>query len=73
MTEEPPVFPDRPGIGPFVAFGLVAAAAAIGAVWEMSYYAGNSALSGGDLTTTLGIVAALVAFFVWGARAPRNE
>jgi hypothetical protein len=73
MTETPPAFPERPGIGPFLGFGLVAAAAAIGAVWEMSYYAGNSALSAGDLGTTLGIVAALVAFFVWGARAPRNE
>jgi hypothetical protein len=73
MTQATTQFPDRPGIGPFVAFGLVAAAAAIGAVWEMSYYAGNAALSAGDLGTTLGIVAALVAFFVWGVRAPPNE
>jgi len=73
MTVGPSDFPDRRGIGPFAAFGLVAAAAAVGAVWEMSYYAGNAALSAGDLGTTLGIVAALVAFFVWGARAPRNE
>lgn len=73
MTEATSTFPDRTGIGPFLAFGLVAAAAAVGAVWEMSYYAGNSALSAGDLSTTIGIVAALVAFFVWGARAPKNE
>jgi hypothetical protein len=73
VSETPPTFPDRAGIGPFLAFGLVAAAAAVGAVWEMSYYTGNSALSAGDLSTTLGIVAALVAFFVWGARAPKNE
>jgi hypothetical protein len=73
MSGNPAKFPDRRGVTPFVGFGLVAAAAAIGAIWEMSYYAGNSALSAGDLSTTLGIVAALVAFFVWGARAPRNE
>ena len=73
MSATSATFPDRPSIGPFLAFGLVAAAAAIGAVWEMSYYAGNSALSAGDLSTTLGIVAALVAFFVWGTRAQRNE
>jgi hypothetical protein len=60
-------------VGGFDAFGLVAVAAAVGAVWEMSYYAGNSALSAGDLGTTLGIVAALVAFFVGGIRGPRNE
>jgi hypothetical protein len=73
MTGSPPEFRDRPGVGPFLAFGLVAGAAAVGAVWEMSYYAGNSALSAGDLGTTLGIVAALAAFFVWGSRAPSNE
>ena len=61
------------GVGPFAAFGLVAALAAVGAVWEMSYYAGNSVLSAANLGTTLGIVVALVAFFVWGSRAPPNE
>lgn len=72
-TVTPTPVPAEGGVGPFAAFGVAAAAAAIGAVWEMSYYAGNSALSPGDLGTTLGIVAALVAFFVWGSRAPRNE
>ena len=71
VTNSPP--PREGGIWPFAAFGIAAGAAAIGAVWEMSYYAGNSALSPGDLGTTLGIVAAVVAFFVWGSRAPRNE
>ncbi|MGA8303498.1 MAG: hypothetical protein WA691_02045 [Thermoplasmata archaeon] len=70
MTESAPT---TKGIGPFAAFGVAAAVAAVGAVWEMSYFAGNSALSAGDLGTTLGIVAALVAFFVWGSRAPPNE
>jgi hypothetical protein len=64
----------RPGgIGPFAAFGLVAGAAAVGAIWEMSYYAGTPALSPGALGTTIGIVIALVAFFVWGMRAPAND
>jgi hypothetical protein len=70
MTESAPT---AKGLDPFAAFGLAAAVAAIGAVWEMSYFAGNSALSAGDLGTTLGIVVALVAFFVWGSRAPPNE
>ncbi len=61
------------GLSPFTAFGLVAIAAAVGAVYEMSYYAGDSALSPGTLGTTVGIVIALVGFFVWGLRAPPNE
>lgn len=60
-------------ITPFLAFSLVAAAAAIGAVFEESYYATNSALSPGVLGTTVGIVLALLAFFVLGVRAPPNE
>lgn len=68
-----PVGGEARGFTPFAAFGLVAIAAAVGAVWEMSYYAGNSALSEGTLGTTVGIVIALVAFFVWGSRAPPNE
>ncbi len=73
MTDEVPVAPSGGGVGPFAVFGLVAIAAAVGAVWEMSYYAGNSALAPGTLATTVGIVIALVAFFAWGMRAPRNE
>jgi hypothetical protein len=61
------------GVRPFTIFGLAAALAAIGAVWEMAYYAGNSALSPGVLGTVVGIVLALVAFFVWGLRAEPNE
>ena len=75
MTDATPA-PSTPpswGIPPFFAFGLVAIAAAIGAIWEMSYYAGNSALSPGTLGTTIGIGIALVAFFLWGLRAPANE
>jgi hypothetical protein len=61
------------GFTPFLAFGLVAIAAAVGAVWEMAYYAGSSVLSPGTLGTTIGIVVALGAFFAWGSRAPPNE
>ncbi|MFZ0890874.1 MAG: hypothetical protein WB778_05175 [Thermoplasmata archaeon] len=58
---------------PFVVFGLIALAAAGGALYEMSYYAGQSALSGQALGTTIGIVIALAAFFALGLRAPSNE
>lgn len=59
--------------GPFLVFGLAALLAAVAAIYEMAYYAGNSALSPGVLGTTLGIVVAVIAFFVWGALAPPNE
>jgi hypothetical protein len=72
MTEDPSTSGGS-AIGPFAAFGIVAAVAAIGAVWEMSYYAGNSALSPAALGTTVGIVIALIAFFAWGVRADPNE
>ncbi len=67
--------PDRPtaGVGPFGVFGIVAAIAAAGAVFEMSYYSANAALSPAALGTTVGIVIALLAFFAWGIRAPPNE
>jgi hypothetical protein len=70
--------PDEPGstdrgLGPFLAFGLVAGAAAIGAIWEEAYYAGNSALDPGVLGTLTGIVIAVLAFFAWGLRASPNE
>jgi hypothetical protein len=74
MTE--PAIPQglrRDLLTPFVVFGVVALAAAGGALYEISYYAGQSALSGQALGTTVGIVIALVAFFAIGLRAPRNE
>jgi hypothetical protein len=59
--------------GPFTVFGAVAALAGLGAIFELSYWVGTSALSGGVIFTTLGIAAALVAFFAWGWRAPPND
>lgn len=71
MSEVPAT---RTGVGgPFLAFGIAALLAAVAAIYEMAYYAGNSALSPGVLGTTLGIVIAVIAFFVWGALAPPNE
>jgi hypothetical protein len=73
MTD-PEVTVDRPrGVSPFLAFGLVAAAAASGAVFELSYYSYTPALAPGALGTTVGIVLALIAFFALGLRAPKNE
>jgi hypothetical protein len=63
----------RSGFGPFAAFGVVAAVAIFGAVWEMSYYASSPVLSGASLGTTLGILAAAVVFFAVAIRAPPNE
>jgi hypothetical protein len=60
-------------VSPFVAFGIVAAIAILGAVWEISYYAASPALSGASLGTTLGIVAAAAVFFVVALFAPPNE
>jgi hypothetical protein len=60
-------------VGPFAVFGVVAVLAGAGAIFEMSYWVGTPALSGTVVGTTLGIAAALVAFFVWGLRAPPNE
>ncbi len=60
-------------LGPFAAFGLVALLAGVGAIFELAYWVGQPALSGGVIGTTLGIGAALIAFFVWGLRAPPNE
>lgn len=61
------------GRGPFLAFGLVALVAAVGAIYEISYWIGVSAFTGPLLGTTVGIGVALVAFFVWGLLAPANE
>ena len=63
----------RGGIAPFTVFFLVALLAAAGAVFEISYWVGVPAFSAATLPPFLGIVAALVAFFVYGVRAPPNE
>ncbi len=59
--------------GPFLVFGVAALLAAIAAAFELSYYAGNAALSPSILGTFVGILVAVAAFFVWGLRAPPNE
>ena len=63
----------RRTIGPFAAFGVVALIAAVGAVLEISYWVGVPATSPSVIGTALGIGAALIAFFVWGLRAPPND
>jgi hypothetical protein len=63
----------RKGVTPFTVFGIVAAFAAAGAIWEMSYYAGSSVFSADALGTTLGVVVATAIFFILGARASPNE
>ena len=70
-----PPAPTRTGarVGPFAAFGAVAVLAGVGAIFELSYWVGTPALSPTVIGTTLGIAAALVAFFVWGLRAPPND
>jgi hypothetical protein len=68
-----PASPAVRRIGPFAAFGLVAALAIIGAVWEMSYYASSPVLSSGSLGTTLGIVAAAIVFFAIALTARSND
>lgn len=73
MTDPAPSPEAAASVGPFLAFGLVAAVAAGGAVWEMSYYAGSSAFSSAALGTTVGIILALVAFFAYGSHGPANE
>jgi hypothetical protein len=73
MTEAPtpPVRGSR--VGPFAMFAAVAALAAAGALYEISYWVGVPAFVGATLGTTVGIVGALVAFFVFGFSAPANE
>jgi len=70
-TATAPTPPRR--IGPFAAFALVAGAAAIGALYEISYWVGVSAFTPDTLGTTLGIGGALIAFFAFGLTAPANE
>ncbi len=73
MSAEAPA-PARPSWNaPFVVFGLVALLAAGGAVYEISYWVGVPAFTGALLGTTVGILAALVAFFAWGLYAPPND
>jgi hypothetical protein len=60
-------------LGPFAVFGAVAALAGVGAIFELSYWVGTPAMSGTVVYTTVGIAAALVAFFVWGWKAPAND
>ncbi len=60
-------------VGPFAIFGLAAILAAAGAVFEMSYYDGSPIASTSVLGTTIGILLALVAFFVIGLKAPPND
>jgi hypothetical protein len=72
MSAPTPAVPRR-GIAPFTVFFLVALMAAAGAIFEISYWAGVPAFAPATLPPFLGILGALVAFFVWGARAPPNE
>jgi hypothetical protein len=58
---------------PFLAFGLAAALAIAGALWEDSYYASTPSLAGASIGTTLGVAAAAVVFFLLAWYAPANE
>lgn len=58
---------------PFAIFGYVMSAASVWAVFEMSYYAGVSALGAETLGTISGIVIAVIAFLVIGIQGPPNE
>jgi hypothetical protein len=71
MTE----MPGTPSVrfSAFTVFGMVAVAAAIGALFEMFYYTTTPALGEATLGTVIGICGALIAFFVWGLTAPSNE
>jgi hypothetical protein len=73
MTERPAPAASRFQIGPFPAFGFVAAIAAVGALIEMAYYTTTPALGDATLGTVLGICGALIGFFAWGLKGPRNE
>lgn len=73
MTEPDPATPRSRWTGPFVAFALVAAVAAFGAVYEISYWVGVSAFTPDTIGTTLGIIGALIAFFAFGLTAPAND
>lgn len=73
-TEGPPVTSEgRRWASPFAIFGYVMILASAYAVFEMSYYAGASALGAETLGTILGVLVAIVAFLVIGISAPVNE
>jgi hypothetical protein len=57
----------------FTVFGMVAIAAASGALFEMFYYTTTPALAPATYGTVFGIIGALIGFFVWGLTAPPNE
>jgi hypothetical protein len=57
----------------FAVFGVVAVAAAVGALFELFYYTTTPALAPATLGTVIGICGALIGFFVWGLTAPPNE
>ena len=75
MTEEPSPGPTTSSrsVTPFTVFGIVAALAVGGAMWEMLYYATTPALEGASIGTTLGIAVAVIVFFVVAIFAPPNE
>jgi hypothetical protein len=73
MTTDAPTSARGRGIGPFAVFGAVAVVAGAGAVYEISYWVGVSALSAGVIGTAGAIAVALVAFFVWGLSGPAND
>ena len=58
---------------PFAVFGYVMIVASVWAVFEMSYYAGVSALAAETLGTIAGTVVAIIAFLVIGVQGAPNE
>jgi len=73
MSSAPPGPAPGGRMTPFAIFGLVAIVGAAGALFELLYYTTTPALGEATLGTFVGICGALVAFFVWGLRAPPNE
>ena len=73
MNEATPIPEPASRFSPFSVFGFVAVLAAVGALLEMSYYSASPALGPATLGTFVGIIGAVIAFFVWGMSAPPNE